>query len=915
MRSISNFPEVSHSVAVSAYYVSPEVSWRVPVKFLLLFICILIQQLPTAHAQSAGIWSSIEGLWRIEYNDTKRGVVRGEVAISEGVLKGVLFGRQAAVEKFTCDKFKFDGSRLKGSYYPYFPKTKVELTRVGKGRLIGRWKTRANIKDPGKREGDRIYDDPSDPYLFEASGKSVWTKLSPQIRRVVVAASENDALNYTKMAEHWKNAKIGNNLPKIRVDLYGEGLPLYYDARFFKLENANKNVSLHTVRGFPKEKRFEMIFYLLKGSKPGPKVMKINGQSFTVPLVFSNYREEPEGEYEISGHTIDFSEKRKQKDQRDADIRELKKRAELQQVRLNVRGAGFQSAQESLAILNSRVADIVKNLKPMLRRARDGQFIGNVDKATASMLTRRRFLQSRILAIEEEILGIEESAINFEKAGEKTKSAQKRQEGTVLQSELALQEADLKVHEAKMASFLKSTETSRASVKKQINDLRIKYSGLDRQRDAALDSVLRAHKKFDEEQLALRSLTEELADLEHARDLEGKSRALNIEGVRVADQANNKTIYFSRRTVDPAEAIPSVDDLLEESGKSVAAAKSAYLAWRSEFESNFEEARYRQRLLGGATGKIMQSAYLQAASETYFYLLDLVEDYDEGGLPLVVADLVVKTIQAVRKETLTIDNVSDEEANAIRLILEGGRKRELGLLSVQDMFNNLRTRRDNEILGATVQGPIKEAILSAARNPDKSVFQLLKSGISKELTDYKTTSRALFNPRTFTATFKAKIRPSMKLLVRSIVRDFTNQAVKNYAKSFEQAAYQEYFAADIIANECYQGFRATRERYWQARDRHQEILSARAEIVRQAKKFDKESGFQLQKSEKFFAGTKLKISILYQGTTGQFFSEDVLLNGILTEPGAENSHFLTAKFLGEKDRGKVAVKVKPRAQR
>lgn len=217
-------------------------------------------------------WRPYVGAWFVDYRDREAGDGRMYVVVTPGRVDGIVFDEDGPVyhdpgrPRFRGEA-GVEGGVLTGRYgYPL--NRSFEVGSDGEGRLTG-----------SRRQGERL------------SGAEVWTRIVPRVTTVRVHPLGNGALDYPDMQNAWQYAIAPGNLPRIGLEIAGDGLPLFLFVHQESIEAAIDDPDL-VIGSFEQnlsEGMLRVNVRLEAGARPGPKRLYLNGAVIPWQLRFERY--------------------------------------------------------------------------------------------------------------------------------------------------------------------------------------------------------------------------------------------------------------------------------------------------------------------------------------------------------------------------------------------------------------------------------------------------------------------------------------------------------------------------------------------------------------------------------------------------------------------------------------------------
>lgn len=839
-------------------------------------------------------WNKIIGAWNITYEDKKLGTVKGYVAINapnkyqpRGAFAGILFHpdgeKQIGSEWY---RWQFDGTTLKGDFWPYLEGLRLELQLADTGdTLVGTWIERGTTNNVARREGregKRTYDDLNKPFWYTVWGKEIWTRAVPNIRGITVIPLGNGALDYPAMQEAWKHAYARANRPYIALDLRGENLPLYlYTWReYFQLGFDDPSLDFHMFEQDRKQGILRLLVWLKEGVQPGPKTLTLNGVTVPWELRFDNYSapEEPttvtttrvevaaSRGYHVTQLNLDYGPWRAKQESLQSRLRLAEgdlsryqseftgaaQRLEDRKVRAQAALASYNDARAKWEEAERRAA----NYTPPDEAKSDAY--RKLERAREALKRRVDRLWENILSMRENRQIVPQEAFdNHDRLSRELDDLNAQIER--MGADLGFKRARQQLVQAAQDTFVAMTraESERVGAVGVINLARADL-------DKAEVRVLEARDKVGAARQALTSFA---------------SNAPRIGGVRAEERG---TVKYETTVWDPSELLKFLDEEIGKLGSILDKASGARRDARSEFLAAQAEAIDRlDKLRDG----IIHSAVAQGVTELAFTALDVVEKTIEAGPIGALGEGAKKVVEAAvlgppsfYEPSLAPDYVKDsggpfsDITSNVKDALKYSAKRGFKSLVtgpaasvvVKKYIESRSMRVYLEAINEAVTGSIETGYRIAGPSQGTRAVEAFASWEKARDGLKKAKELALF--RNFGKLGEASLKETLKNIVKqpqtgkiaaSVVRDLEKMATKKaLAEWLEGVPLAEYMVAEAYARVATQVFLAASGVYWDARDPYEARVEERHEVWRQ---YDPKNQMRIITSDTFKENATLLI--------------------------------------------------------
>jgi|GEM_PF-3623331 len=266
-------------------------------------------------------WTGLEGNWSIAYQ-TGQGERKGAVSLCPkfrvlgGTAQGVLYQKgnpaRFSINKWTEKNGEYaltlfgdlgGKSAYSGWSAAWMP---LKLKKSGDDQLIGTWSQVQDLREPPmQRSGQKVEplypENPEGPYVI-ASGAEIWTRTVPLISSDTVLPLKPEGFKRRDIVKAWDSATSNADLPKIRLLIKGERLPIY-DPPYgpcLVVETEDKHLIFHKSSRGPSNE-LGLNFWLTNDTPQGRHRIWVNGVEVDFEITFqdeadigvSEKREEP----------------------------------------------------------------------------------------------------------------------------------------------------------------------------------------------------------------------------------------------------------------------------------------------------------------------------------------------------------------------------------------------------------------------------------------------------------------------------------------------------------------------------------------------------------------------------------------------------------------------------------------------
>lgn len=867
------------------------------------FICALsLSVCSTIANANANANPDLIGAWSVTYNDSQ-GSHKAYVVFRQGTHRiaanGILLdGKQTSYNLYSSLDTR--GGRFKATMSQGHNTLALDMA-IGDGEMRGQWQVFSRDDDGRSkaRDGEREYESKTSPW-YHARGTEHWQKISPKISKVSVTALENYALDHPRMKQVWEAGGVMGNLPQIGIDLKGEFLPiLLANLDHVRVQSEDPKLRFKYLQKHG-DSDARLKFWLMHGATPGKKKITLNGVEFTADLKFKDYDDSKD--FTINKLVIDDLPWHQQQQKLRDQIAEIDRKINLLGGEVSAYQSLVKMEDDGLLQARIKIYELGKKVDKQLKALRK-QFPKADQYRT--LLQAYSDKKKQIDQLENQIINNDEKASQLETERKNVAATKVRDANKPLFTELETAKRTYQNYEQQLQPYLAPVKAIDEKIKAVVIQHEDTLKHLNRIRDRHRDNLKGLQQKFDavnakveNQQITKQKLEDKLAQFA----LEGTPF---IQWVRVSD-SKNTTLFFARNQGNPMDDIRKLDPVIEQAKTVRDQLKGTYQQAFASFETDFENCRYYLGELGGPTGAIMRNAYLQAGSESLFYLWDIAEAASKGGPAGALTELSVKTILAYNGKTLTINEVDE---NKLRDAIEKQYSPQEPGWTQGSFMDDVRTRGLTEAMYVTVRDPANRFIAKLGAHSvsrDSGAFNQLLQGIGKELDNLAGLSKVLDDGNTRLGNLRDSSF-SMTDALKSFGKDRANTLIKEFAMSIESDAWNKYFKSDIAARGSYKIFFAARNAYWQADDVYQELLRSRTKLVELHQDYDYASGMTVLHRTPFTRDDALKISI--SAERENLFKETVALNQLPAKTKDAHHHTFAVKPVADKLNKDVTLNV------
>lgn len=615
--------------------------------------------------------------------------------------------------------------------------------------------------------------------------------------------------------------------------------------------------------------------------------------------------DEAKDTYKIT--TLDISNLgwRKQRTTFNDQLKKIGQDIEHQERKLQSLEADFGKNDSLSADIQKQITLITSKLKPILDSMR-GLETQSAPEPYRADYVRYKYQKGRISRLEDEIIRREEGAKNHLKAGKKSKASRERAKNTELFIQLAEEEQRQAETEKKLKAYFTSLETKYTEQK----ELSIKL------KDEFNDRKRKQQRISDERQLLQNKqniIATQINSLHQQRNavLDKKSEFLandkpKIETIYV--RANGKTVYAANASKSPKKALNSVEALVQKAGFNLDRSKKQFQTYKARFEVDFDDSRTALSKLGGATGAIMQTAYLQAGAESLFYFIDIAEQWASGGPVAALTDAFAKGVVAWTSNEPAFKSADEQKvlASLFGNSSYSGARNEFFSLSTLSDTGIERARTQAYVYGVRDKALNDNAVklINAARSNDKEFTKAAK--IFGKVLDKKDKVATSLTKGTNYLEHLRTSRDSLKGVLKEYTKDLAKNYLKESAKAVEEGAWADYFIQDMVARKSFQLFQRMREEYWQSLDIYRDLVQARNEILNEYKNYDGVNNMLVSINEEIEQDSYLQVSVY--GPSDEY-TETVTLGDLKLLVLNKDQYYWQADKLNKEDKGDVALSI------
>ncbi len=615
--------------------------------------------------------------------------------------------------------------------------------------------------------------------------------------------------------------------------------------------------------------------------------------------------DEPEDSYRITSLNISDYGWWKKKTTFDQALDKIDQKIDISESAIQALEEKFLSNDKTLNSISKKMTETKSQLKPLLEKAKN-LLVQQAPEPYRSAHVKYRYHTKIIDQLENQITMLEDKASKKVKEGRKSSASQIRQEIATLFEDLSRSQKLADDAREALQPYFKNLTKQTVEQNKQVFLLKDVFSDLQRRQQRALDE----RQSIQQKQV---NITQKIHRLHQQKNSQIKQKIAFLKKQRpvinsIVVQANGRTVYLANVHKDPKDELKTIDDLVQQSKAHLDKIAGQYNTYRARFEDDFSESRVALGKLGGATGAIMQTAYLQAGAESLFYFIDIAEQWAEGGPIAALSDAIGKAVVAWTSEQPAFQSADEQKVlNALFGNSEyaGAKDQYFSLSTLQSTgIERGRTQaymyavRDKSLNGNAVK------LIEAARSNDGE-FSKRALEFGEFLDDKGRVRESLTKGKDYLEHLR-----NSKDALKGVIKEYAKDLVKNYlkesAKSLEESAWAEYFIQDMIARKSFQFFQKMRNEYWQALDIYRDLVSAREKIEILKSKFDAGNQMLIAQSDEIEQNSYVKVSIY---GPSDLFSEDVSLGDVKLQRLNPHQYYWHADQLNSADKGEIGLSI------
>lgn len=323
---------------------------------------------------------------------------------------------------------------------------------------------------------------------------------------------------------------------------------------------------------------------------------------------------------------------------------------------------------------------------------------------------------------------------------------------------------------------------------------------------------------------------------------------------------------FLARDRDLRSELAAYLERVERAERHLVATRKTWHRYQAAFEEANQDAKDKLEALGGWTGQVMQSAYLQAGLESAFFLLDAWEEGAAGGPLAALADAVVKLgLQQLKGERAF--RTADQGEVMAKLLrgIDPSTQRSLTTLGLDVLGGRVWTESaELSVRDAGIKQGIAAAVAAEGRKSNKAFRSALKTidGSFVEAERYhegiKRGIKYFENMRDggpkLEKLARQRIAGTLKGLVWGYAKDFAKEGLKDRVLAREERAIARYLVAQVRARQLHVPFLVSRDNYWEALAVYRALLAGLKQLRALQEGRDPVSGLTIERKEPFGEG-------------------------------------------------------------
>jgi hypothetical protein len=619
--------------------------------------------------------------------------------------------------------------------------------------------------------------------------------------------------------------------------------------------------------------------------------------------------EEPKDTYKISSLEISDYEWWGQKTKYDESVNKLDEKIQQQADALENLESDFSNNDVKLKKLTQQISETKNKIKPILEKVTK-LLEQEAPEPYRSDYVKYKYYQELTSRIQNDIIKLEGKAKRQKAAGQ-TRDARESLD-LVAKNLIELGKAEQQSDTTKLAlkPYFDELDKQTEQQKTLSIELTDTFNRLKRSQQTILDERQRLHNKQNE-------ITQKINQIHQQKNIKLDEKVAFLKKgepkiTSIYVQANGKTVYAANAETNPKDELQAMQDLVSKAKENLDQTNELYQRYKSRFETDFDESREALSKLGGMTGAIMKTAYLQAGAESLFYFIDIAEQWAEGGPIAALTDAIGKGVVAWTSDQPAFQSADEKKVLASLFghsTYSGARNEYLSLSMLKSTaIERSRTQaymygvRDKALNGNAVK------LIDAARSNDNNFSNTAKE-FGRFLDDKGQVRKSLEKGKNYLEHLRNS-RDALKAVMGEYAKDLAKNYLKESAKSIEESAWADYFIQDMIARKSFQLFQKVREEYWQTLDIYRDLVSARNEIVKLKNNYDVLSEMLVTQNEEIEQDSYIKVNV--NGSNDEI-EETVKLGSVTLLKLKPHQYYWQTGKLNTEGKGNIGLSIVQRA--
>jgi hypothetical protein len=619
--------------------------------------------------------------------------------------------------------------------------------------------------------------------------------------------------------------------------------------------------------------------------------------------------EEPKDTYKITSLEISDYEWWGQKTKYDESLNKLDEQIQQKAEALENLEPDFSKNDIKLKQLSQQISETKDKIKPILEKVTI-LLEQKAPEPYRSDYVKYKFYQELANRIQRDIINLKGKAKRQKAAGQ-TRDARASLD-LVAKNFIELGKAEQQADTTKLAlkPYFDELDKQTEQQKTLSIELTDTFNRLKRSQQTTLDERQRLHNKQNK-------ITQEINQIHQQRNIKLDEKVAFLKKgepkiTSIYVQANGKTVYAANAETNPKDELQAMQDLVSKAKENLDQTNELYQRYKVRFETDFDETREALSRLGGATGAIMQTAYLQVGAESLFYFIDIAEQWAEGGPIAALTDAIGKGVVAWTSEQPAFQSADEKKvlASLFGHSTYSGARSEYFSLSMLESTGIERLRTEAYMYGVRDKALNENAVklIDAARSNDDS-FSNTSKAFGRFLDDKGQVRKSLEKGKNYLEHLR-----NSKDTLKGVMGEYAKDLVKNYlkesAKSIEESAWADYFIQDMIARKSFQLFQKMREEYWQTLDIYRDLVSARNEIVKLKNNYDVLNEMLVTQNEEIEQNSYIKVNV--DGSNDEI-EETVKLGSVTLLKLKLHQYYWQTGKLNAEGKGDISLSIVQRA--